>query len=122
MAGDKLIGNVIQVIADDLRLRADTQNIVADALDQRCFPAGRHRAKRVPCMARDKTELPRLNPKRPLDVGVGMARRLMMLHAVRTEALFEKIDNAAMLELTRLDFEQVVREGEKSETGIAQLV
>jgi hypothetical protein len=30
---DELIGNVIEVIADELRLRADSQNIVADPLD-----------------------------------------------------------------------------------------
>ena len=34
MAGDKLIGNIIQVIAHDLRLRAYFQDIIADALDQ----------------------------------------------------------------------------------------
>ena len=112
MSGDELIGNVIQVIADDLRLRADPQNIVADPLDQGCFPAGRHSAKRVPCMAGDKTELGGLNPKLPLDVGVSLARRLMVLHAVRAEAPLEKIDNAAMLKLTGLNLKQIVREGE----------
>jgi hypothetical protein len=30
---DELIGNAVQVIAHHLRLRADPQNIVADALD-----------------------------------------------------------------------------------------
>jgi hypothetical protein len=40
VSGDELIGHVIQVIADDLRLRADSQDIVADPLDQRCSPAG----------------------------------------------------------------------------------
>jgi hypothetical protein len=30
---DELIGNVVQVIADDLRLRTDPQNIVAGTLD-----------------------------------------------------------------------------------------
>jgi hypothetical protein len=54
---DELIGDVIQVIADDVRLRADPQHIVADPLDQRCFPAGRDGAKRVPCVARDEAEL-----------------------------------------------------------------
>src|SRR5712672_958766 len=93
VSGDKLIGHIIQVIADDLRLRADSQNVVADPLDQRRFPAGRHRAKRVPCMARDETELRRLNRKLPLDVGVSLPRRLMVLHAVRAEAPLEKIDN-----------------------------
>jgi hypothetical protein len=48
VSGDKLVGNVIQVIANDLRLRANSQNIVAGALDQRGFPAGRDGAERVP--------------------------------------------------------------------------
>src|SRR5271167_1153977 len=83
---DELIGDAIQVIADDLRLGADSQNIVAEPLDQCCFPAARHSAKRVPCVAGDKTELGGFYPKLPLDVGVRLARRLMMLHAIRAEA------------------------------------
>jgi hypothetical protein len=33
VSGDELIGNVIQVIADDLRLRPNPQNVVADPPD-----------------------------------------------------------------------------------------
>jgi hypothetical protein len=54
---DELIGNVIQVIADDLRLKADPQNIVDNTLDQRGSSASRNSTKSVPCMAGDKTEL-----------------------------------------------------------------
>jgi hypothetical protein len=36
-----LIGNVVQVIAYDVRLRANPQNIVSDTFDQRRLPAGR---------------------------------------------------------------------------------
>ena len=118
---DELIGNVIQVIADDLRLRANPQNVVADPLDQRCFPAGRHGAKRVPCMARDKTELRGFHPKLPLDVSVSLARRLMVLHAIRAETPLEKIDNAAMFKLAGLHLKQIVGEREQPETCIAQL-
>jgi hypothetical protein len=57
VSGNQLIRNVIQVIADDLWLRADSQNIVAGSLDQRRFPAGRHGAKRVPGVARDQAKL-----------------------------------------------------------------
>jgi hypothetical protein len=57
VSGDKLIGNIIQVIADDLRLRADSQNIVADPLDQGGFPSVRDGAERIPCVTGDKTEL-----------------------------------------------------------------
>jgi hypothetical protein len=33
--GDELIGDVIEVVADNIRLRADAESIIADALDQR---------------------------------------------------------------------------------------
>ena len=72
VSGDKLIGNVIEVIANELRLRTDSQNIVADPLDQRGFPAGRHGAKRIPCMTGDKAELGGPNPKLSFDVGVSL--------------------------------------------------
>ena len=73
MSGDELIGNVIQVIADGLRLRADSQNIVAYSLDQRCFPAGRNGSKRVPCMAGDKAELGGPNTKLPFDISISLS-------------------------------------------------
>ena len=38
VSSDELIGNVIQVIAEDLRLRADSQNIVTDPLNQPNVP------------------------------------------------------------------------------------
>ena len=80
---DELIGNVIQVIADDVWLRTDPQNTIAGALDQRGFPAGRNRPKRIPGMAGNQTELRGLSPKLALDIGVSLSRRLMMLDAVR---------------------------------------
>jgi hypothetical protein len=112
---DELTGNVVQVITDDLRLRPDSQDIVSGPLDQRCFPAGRHGAERVPCMARDKAELRGPDPKLSLDVGVSLARRLMMFHAVHAEAPLEKIDNAAIFKLTGLNLKQIVREGKQPE-------
>ena len=57
VSGNELIGNVVEVIADKLRLRADAQQVVADTLDQRRLPARRDGAKRVPCVAGDETEL-----------------------------------------------------------------
>jgi hypothetical protein len=110
--GDELIGDVFQVIADDLRLGANPQNIIADPLDQRCFPAGRDGAERVPCVTGDQTELGGFNAKLPRDVGVSLGRRLVALDAVRAEAPLEEIDNAAMLQLTGLNLKQIVREGE----------
>jgi hypothetical protein len=54
---DELIGHIVEVVADDLRLRADSQDVVADTLDQRRFPARRDGAQRVPGMAGNQTEL-----------------------------------------------------------------
>jgi len=65
---DELIGNAVQVIAHDLRLRADPQNIVADALDQSCLPARCDGAEGVPCVAGDKTELGGVNAERFLHI------------------------------------------------------
>ena len=120
VSSDELVGDVIQVIADDLRLGADAQNIVADPLDQRGFPARRHGAKRVPGMARDKAELRGLDTELLLDISVSLARRLMVLHAVRAETPLEKIDDAAMFKLAGLYFEQIVGEREQPETRVAQ--
>jgi hypothetical protein len=36
---DELIGDVVEVVADNLRPRADLQNIIADTFDQRGLPA-----------------------------------------------------------------------------------
>jgi hypothetical protein len=91
----QLIGDVIEVVADDLRLRANPQNIVADALDQRGLPAGRHGAERVPGMAGDHAELRRVGPELPFDICVNLPRRLMVLHPVRTEVPLEENDDAA---------------------------
>jgi hypothetical protein len=38
-ASNELTGDIVEVVADDLRLRANTQYIVADSLDQRGLPA-----------------------------------------------------------------------------------
>ena len=80
MSSDKLICNVLQVIAYDLRLRTDSQNIVADTLDQRCLPARSDGAESIPCVAGDKTELGGLNRKLSLDISISLTRRLMALH------------------------------------------
>ena len=45
----------------------------------------------------------------------------MVFDAIRAEASFEKVDNAAMLQLTGLNLKQIVRESEQPETCIAQL-
>src|SRR5215469_5653444 len=76
--------------------------------------------KRVPSMARDKAELRRLNSKLPLDIGVSLTRRFMVLHAVGAKAPLEQIDNAAMFELTGLNLEQIVGQREQPKTRIAK--
>jgi hypothetical protein len=82
MSEDELTGNIIQIIADNLRLRADSQNFVADPLDQRGLPTGSDGAERVPDMTGDETELRGTNPKLLLDISIGLARRLMIFDAV----------------------------------------
>ena len=57
MSGNELIGNVIQVVADDLRLRADPQQIIANTLNQHSFLTRRDGTQRVPSMTGDETEL-----------------------------------------------------------------
>jgi len=56
-------------------------------------------------MAGDKTELGRSNSKLFLDISVSLARRFMVLHAVRAESSFKQIDDATVLKLARLHFE-----------------
>ena len=105
MSSDEVIGNVVQVTAYYVRLRADPKNIVADTPDQRSPPARRDGAEGVPCVAGDKTELGRPNSKLFLDISVSLARRLMVLHAVGAESSFKQIGDATMLKLARLHFE-----------------
>jgi hypothetical protein len=69
---DELFGNVFEVIAYDLRRRAEPQNVVADRFDQRCLPAGRAAPE-----------------------------------SVNAEFSFEQIDDAAVLELSSLNIEQI---------------
>jgi len=116
-----LIGDVVQVIAYDVRLWANPQNVVSGTFDQSGLPAGRDGAESVPCVAGYKTKLGRLNAKLSRNVSVSLARRLMVLDAVRAKSSFEQIDDAAMLELPGLNFEQIVREREEPKTCVAQL-
>ena len=74
VSSDELIGNVVQVIAYYLRLRADPQEIIADALDQRSPPACRDGAEGVPRVAGDKAQLRGLNSKFVLDISVSLSR------------------------------------------------
>jgi pimeloyl-ACP methyl ester carboxylesterase len=97
--GDEPVGDIVEVVADDLRLRTDSQNIVAGTLDQRCLPARRDGAQGIPCVTSDKAELRGLDRKLFLDVGVSLARGLVVLHAIRGESPLEQAGNAAMLKL-----------------------
>ena len=54
---DELIRDIVQIVADELRLRPDAQKFIAGALDQRGAPAGGHRAQRVPGMTGDQKKL-----------------------------------------------------------------
>ena len=57
VSGDELIGHVVEITADHLRLGAYSQDIIADPLDQRGLPASRDGAKRVSGVAGNETEL-----------------------------------------------------------------
>lgn len=100
--GNELLSNVVQIITDDLRLWADWQNIIADSLDKRRFPPGGDGAKRVPCVAGDKTKLRGLNAEFLFHMGVNLGCRFVALHAVHAKEPFEKIDDAAMFQLASL--------------------
>ena len=104
-----------------MRLRADAQEIVAGALDQCGAPACGDRTQRVPGMTGDEEQLRGLDAELLLDIAVSLTRRLVVLDAVGAEPPLEEIGDAAMLKLTRLNFEEIVGEGEQAEAGIAQL-
>src|SRR5271154_6519653 len=112
MLRDQLIGDVVQVCTDDLRLRANSQDVVAHSFDQGSLPARSDGAERVPCMASDKTELGRLDSELPRDIAIGLRRGLVVLDAVRAETPLEEIDNPAVFELTRLHLRQIVGQRE----------
>jgi hypothetical protein len=63
VSGDELIGNVVEVGADNLRLGADAQNIIADTPNQRHLPARGDGAERAPGVAGDHEEFGGLNAK-----------------------------------------------------------
>jgi len=48
---DELIGDVVQVIAHDVRLWANPQNVVSGTFDQSSLPAGRDGAESIPGVA-----------------------------------------------------------------------
>ena len=81
--GDEPVGDGVEIVADDLRLRADRQHIVPDATNEGAFPSGRDGTERVPGMASDQAKLCGLHTQLRLDIGVGLTRGLMALHAIR---------------------------------------
>jgi len=87
---DQPIGDVVQVSTDDLWLRADSQEVIANPLDQGSLPARSNGAKGVPGMAGDETELRGRNSEGPFNLGIGLSRRLVMFDAVCAKATLEK--------------------------------
>src|SRR5215472_8313790 len=57
VSGDQLIGDVAEIVADDLRLGTHRQHIVPGPADESGLPSGGDCAQRVPGMASDKTKL-----------------------------------------------------------------
>ena len=64
---DELIGDVVQILAHEFRLRTDAQKIIADTFDERTFPSRRHGADGIPGMASDETEILRLRAEFAFD-------------------------------------------------------
>ena len=112
MSRDELISNVGEVIAHELRLRADRQNIVADSLDQGGLPAGRNGTEGVPRVTSDKTKLGRFDAKLAFDVGITLGRWLVAPHGLYAESLLEEFGNSAVFELLFLHFYWIVGESE----------
>ena len=90
MTSDKLVRDIIQVVADNLRLGADPQKIIANTLDQRSFPACRDGAERVPSMASDHAEFGGFNAKLLFNLSVRLRGRLMTLYGVHAKEPFKK--------------------------------
>ena len=120
MTGDELIGDVVEVFADDLRLRPDAEHVVAGAPDQRRLPSRRDRAERVPGVAGNQAELRGLHPKLFLDVGISLPGRLVMLDAVSAEPPLKQVGDTAMFKLARLNLKQIIGEREQPKARIAQ--
>jgi len=67
-----LFGDLIEVVANDVRLRAHSQHIVAHTFDQRALPARRDGAESIPGVASNEAKLRGFNSKLSLDVGVSL--------------------------------------------------
>ena len=112
---DQLIGDVIESVADNMRLGTDAEQVVAGALDQRGFPTGGDRAQRIPGVAGDQAHVGGFGAELFLDITVSLARRLVVFDAVGAEAALEQIDDAAMRQLARLHFQEIVGQREQAE-------
>src|SRR5215472_15661398 len=121
MSGDKLIGDVVEIVADDVRLRADAKHLIAGAPDERPFPSSGDRAEYVPGVAGDKAKLRRRHLQFLLHMCVGFARGLVVFYAIGAESALEQVDDAAVFELAGLDLQEIVGEREQPEAGTAQL-
>lgn len=93
MARDQLIGYLIQVSADEVWLRTDSEKVVTDSLDQCGLPAGSDSAKGIPGMASNKAKPRRRYSELLLSISVSVWRRLMVPHAICAEATLEEIDD-----------------------------
>ncbi|WP_246557087.1 hypothetical protein [Bradyrhizobium liaoningense] len=77
-----MLGYIGKVVADDLRLGSNSEDVVSGPPDERGFPTGRHGAERIPGVAGDHAELRRTGSQFILDVNVGLRRGLINLDAV----------------------------------------
>ena len=118
---DELIGDVGEIVTDDVRLGTDPQHVIPAAPDKGGFPTGGDRAQRVPGMAGDQAKLRGLGLQFSLDIRIGFGCGLMALHTIGAEAALEQLQRCRRAQLAGLDFEQIVGEREQTEAGAAQL-
>src|ERR1700679_1407329 len=95
MAGDELVGDRIQVVADVGGLRAYVEGGVSCPQYQPGLPANGTRTERVPDVAGDEANIARVGFERGRDRTVGFGRRFVTPDGfVHTEALLEQVDHA----------------------------
>jgi acyl-CoA synthetase (AMP-forming)/AMP-acid ligase II len=119
---DELVSDLIEVLADVVRLRADIQRRVALTKDERALPASRAGADRVPDVARDQADVAGSDLERGGYRVVGLLGRLVPLDGlVDAEAALEQVDHARLLQLPARDLQRVVGEREQPEAVLVEL-
>src|SRR6202044_2118317 len=101
-------------------LGADAKDVVPRSADQGALPSSGDRTERVPSMTGDQAKLRGFDTQLLLDIAVRLTRGFMMLGPIRAKTLLEEVGDTAALKLARLHLQQIVREGEQPEAGVAK--